>query len=155
MCRSRARGGAAPCGCAAGWSAGVPELASRGSTAPRTFFQTPINESSRRSGRRRRRRRTRRKTRRSGRSRRKELGPPCAPEPRGAARSPAVGAAWPPPSSRSPPLPGPQRPGRSEPGHTAARGGSPRQPSWDGVPQPQPGAPEATCVLEANFCLPR
>ncbi|XP_045660110.1 uncharacterized protein LOC123796620 [Ursus americanus] len=138
----------------------VPELASRGSTAPRTFFQTHINETSRRSGRRRRRR-TRRKARRSRgsqrsrRSRRKERGPRGAREPRGAAGSSAVGATGPPPVSWSPPLPGPPRPGRTEPRYTAARGESPRQPSWDGGPKPPPGAPEATCVLEANFCLPR
>lgn len=63
--------------------------------------------------------------------------------------------ARPPPASRSPPLPGPPRPGRTESRHTAARGGSPRQPSWDGGPQAPLGTPEATCVLEANFCLPR
>lgn len=130
--------------------AGVPELASRGSTAPRTFFQTPINETSRRSGRRRRR--TRRQARRSRRSWRKERGPRGAPEPRRAAHPLAVGAARPPLACRFPPLPGPPRPGRTEPLHTAARGASP---SWDGGSQPPPGAREATCVLEANFCLPR
>lgn len=135
--------------------AGVPKLASRGSTVPRTFFQTPINETSRRRGRRRRRR-TRRQARKSRgilRSRRKERVPHCVPEVRGAARPPAVGATRPPPASRSPPLPGRPRPGRTESRHTAAGGGSPRQPSWDGGSQPPPGTREATCVLEANFCL--
>lgn len=129
--------------------AGVPELASRGSTAPRTFFQTLINETSRSSGRRRR---TGRQARRSRRSWKKERGLRGAPEPRRAAHPPAVGAARPPLAFRFPPLPGPPRPGRTEPLHTAARGASP---SWDGGSQPPPGAREATCVLEANFCLPR
>ena len=43
----------------------------------------------------------------------------------------------------------PAPPRQPEPPHSAA----PLQPSWDGALQPLPGAREATCMLEANFCL--
>lgn len=43
----------------------------------------------------------------------------------------------------------PAPPRRPEPRHSAV----PLQPSWDGALQPLPRAREATCVLEANFCL--